>query len=508
MTPRSIPPLAACVLVLAAAAVRADDTADRALVAHVLNRLAFGPAPGQADAVAAEGWRAWAKRQLEPSSIDDGAVERAVAERWPALGMDTRTLMATYRPPYETDPPTMADAQRRNELRWQVQRELQSAVLHRAIHSERQFEQVIVEFWRNHFNVDRNKDDVAYFAAHYEDHVLRRHAFGRFESLLLATATHPAMLIYLDNDVSQKPLTEREERLIARYESRRYTPRTVLALERQRGLNENYARELLELHTLGVDNGYTQRDVVDLARALTGWTVGTSYDNRGQATDFGFLFRGEVHDTGPKRVLGMQLRQSESEAAGLAVIRGLARHPNTARFISLKLCRYLVRDEPPAQLVDHAAQVFRETDGDLRRVYEAIIFSDAFAAPEHRGVKYKTPFEFVVSAIRATGTTVEDYAALIGPLHRMGQPIYGCTDPIGYDDRAERWLDPGSMVARWEFALALGGRRHDKLRTPAIDEPWRLLAAPPDDALLAKLRGANKDAQLGLVLGSPPFQFQ
>lgn len=501
--------VAACVLAMGTFAVAEEPAQDdRAVVAHVLNRLAFGPRPGQVEAVVAEGWQAWARRQLDRASIDDDAVERQVSKRFPALRMDLGELMATYRPPYENDPPTMTDVQHRNELRYQIRRELQHAVLHRAIHSERQFEQVILDFWRNHFNVDQNKDDVGYFATHYEDHVLRRYAFGNFDDLLLATATHPAMLIYLDNDVSQKPLSDREQKLMQRFEGKRYTPRTVLALERQRGLNENYARELMELHTLGVDNGYTQHDVVDLARVLTGWTVGRTYDDAGRPVDFGFRFRDDVHDTGPKRILGMQLRSSDDERAGVAVIRRLANHPMTARFISLKLCRYLVCDDPPEDLVSMATNVFLETTGNLPKVYEAIIFSDAFTAPEHRQVKYKTPFEFVVSAMRATDSTVNNYGAITQRLRRMGQPIYGCEDPTGYDDRAERWLDPGSLVARWEFALALSAGELEHVSTPTLDEPWRLLATPPDDELRAMFLRAEDKQRLGLVLGSPLFQLQ
>ncbi len=517
--------VAVCLL-LAGGAVAAPAAAagdDEAVVRHVLNRLAFGPRAGQVEAVREAGWRAWFEAQLDPASVPDDRVERTVASRWPSMRMSMAEAFAAYRPPYSSDPPAIEEQQRNNRLAWTIRRELAESVVYRAVFSERQFQEVIVEFWRNHLTVDQNKDDVGYLANHYEQEVIRRFAFGKFEHMLLASARHPAMLIYLDNIVSQRPLTEREEALVAKYEGRDHVPRSVAARQRQRGLNENYARELMELHTLGVDNGYTQRDVTELARVLTGWTAGWGDDG-----SYGFRFRPEVHDDGEKRLLGARLVERGGEAQGIDVIRSLARHPRTADFIAVKLCRYLVHDDPSEALVRRVAGVFRRTGGDLPAVYRAIVFSDEFLRPEQAGAKFKTPFEYVISSLRATGAEVESYDALLHALRHMGQPVYGCEDPNGYDDRAERWLDPGVLVHRWTYALSLAGGSLSGVSVPdSFIRPLTLL--PPESlgpAVIERLAPTTMDERgrqllldaiaadgdapraVALVIGSPAFQRQ
>ncbi|MGB0767100.1 MAG: DUF1800 domain-containing protein, partial [Phycisphaeraceae bacterium] len=333
------------------------------------------------------------------------------------------------------------------------------------------------------------------------------------------------MLIYLDNIVSQKPLTEREQRMVDRYEDRENVPRSVLALRRQRGLNENYARELMELHTLGVDREYTQRDVIELSRVLTGWTARWTGDGDTQAPrDYRFYFNADVHDDHNKVVLGTRLRGG-GEDQGIMVIRALARHPYTADFISRKLCRYLLRDEPNERLVNEVAKVFRKTRGDLRKVYEAILFSDDFFYRQNHRVKFKTPFEYVVSALRATGAEATRYNEIDRALSRMGQPTYQCPDPTGWYDTKEAWLDPGVLVYRWTFAMDLAGNRLSGVRVPEA-----LLANLPAEPLKTKLvdallpsgisdrtstiideeLGQQPTAQemLAILLGSPDFQQQ
>jgi len=484
---------------------------------HVLNRLAFGPGPSDVDRVMEMGWEAWAREQLEPRSIDANAVLARVAERYPSLTMTLDQAVAAYRPRYRANE-TPEDQQRRSQLRQQIQKELRDAVLYRAVHSPRQFEEVILEFWRNHFNIDQAKDDVAIMAPDFERSVLRQHAFGKFEEMLLASATHPAMLTYLDNTVSQKPLSEREQRLVERYEDRDIVPRSVRALGRQRGLNENYARELMELHTLGVDREYKQRDVTELARILTGWSVGeTNHDG------LGFVFRREVHDDQSKRLFGRFLRGGGMDQ-GVAVIRGLAAHRYTADFISYKLCRYLIRDEPSEALVEDVAEVFHRTDGNLPKVYEAIVFSDDFLFRQNHRVKFKTPFEFTVSALRATGAALRSGDATHDLLEQMGQPTYRCTDPTGYYDQAEAWLDPGVLLHRWRFALSLANNDIGGVRLPDHLQA-NLSAAQLDVRLMRKLVPGEVDAQTqrevkaafvrggaaaawGVMLGSPDFQQQ
>ncbi|MEM6553411.1 MAG: DUF1800 domain-containing protein [Planctomycetota bacterium] len=484
---------------------------------HVLNRMAFGPAPGDVERVMEMGWEAWAREQLNPASIDAEAFNALVVERYPSLGMTLDVAMQTYYPQFGPNP-SPSDLQRRNRLRNDVMGELRDSVLYRAVHSPRQFEEVMVEFWRNHFNIDHSKDAVAYMAPDFEETVIRRFAFGRFEHMLLASATHPAMLVYLDNVVSQKPLTEREQRLLERFEGRDVVPRSVQSLGRQRGLNENYARELMELHTLGVDRRYKQRDVTELARVLTGWSV-----KRTEGGGLEFAFREEVHDENRKRIFGRTVRGSGMDQ-GVSVIRGLARHSYTAEFISYKLCRYLVRDEPSDALVRRVARVFERTRGDLPSVYEAIIFSDDFMFRQNHRVKFKTPFEFTVSAIRATGAVMNGGGGTHQMLERMGQPIYRCVDPTGYYDQAEAWLDPGVLLYRWRFALALAGNDVKGLRVPdALQANVR--ADQLDSRLIGRvvpgsieprareeiaqeLRRNGAGAAWGLMLGMPEFQQQ
>ncbi len=484
---------------------------------HVLNRLAFGPGPGDVDRVLAMGWEAWVREQLEPRSIDADSVLQRVAERYPSLNMTLDQAVATYRPPYR-EGETPEDQQQRNQLRGEIQNELRDAVLYLAVLSPRQFEEVILEFWRNHFNIDHTKDDIAFMAPDFERSVLRRHAFGKFEDMLLASATHPAMLTYLDNIVSQKPLSEREQRLVERYENRENVPRSVQALGRQRGLNENYARELMELHTLGVDRRYQQRDVTELARILTGWSVGET-ENQG----LGFVFRTEVHDDNNKRLFGSLLRGGGMQQ-GVAVIRGLADHQYTADFIAYKLCRYLIRDEPSEALVEDVARVFRRTNGDLPKVYEAIIFSDDFMFRQNHRVKFKTPFEFTVSALRATGAVVQSGDATHWMLEQMGQPTYRCVDPTGYYDQAEAWLDPGVLLHRWGFALSLANNDIEGVRVPDHLQA-NLSRSQLNARLINKLVPGEVNPQTrqeveaafdrdgaaaawGVMMGSPEFQQQ
>jgi len=275
---------------------------ERERATHALNRMAFGPRPGQVDRVMEMGVENWMRMQLDPASIDDVYVDEFIAERAKTLSMTNGDLFRTYRPPYTPyaeKKPTRAERelrrkeqQKRNRMEAQVEKELRDSVHHRAVYSQRQFQEVIVAFWREHFSIDQQKGEVGLLANNWEEQVIRRFAFGKFENLLLASARHPAMLVYLDNIVSQKPLTEREQALVDRFEDRKNIPRSVRALQRQRGLNENYARELMELHTLGVDREYTQRDVTELARVFTGWTArwtgkGERYTQNG---DYTFYF--------------------------------------------------------------------------------------------------------------------------------------------------------------------------------------------------------------------------
>ncbi len=442
---------------------------------HVLNRLAFGPRPGQVTALAKDNWQKWVEEQLRPEAIDDSTVEKHVVGRCPSMSL---TLAQLQR---------LEQAKTKRAATKILSDELREAVLLRAVYGKRQLQEVIVEFWRNHFNVDVNK--VPRQAPHYEEHVLRRHTFGKFEDLLLAVAKHPAMLVYLDNYVSTK-----------------------------RGLNENYARELMELHTLGVDNGYTQPDVIALARTLTGWTCGW------QGAEYRFFFNAANHDTTPVTVVGLKLGGDGGIADGEKALRHLANHPGTARFIATKLCRYLVHDSPDPKLIDRTVGVYLKTGGDLRAVYRSILFDPEFVDRNNYRAKFKTPFEYVVSVLRATRARVDNPQQLFRELRLMGQPIYECEDPIGYSDQREAWLDPGIMVYRWNFAIALVtgkikgvevGQKfvEDIVKTPLASRPRRILelalpGASDPKVLALSSRTTDTRSMLAWALGSPSFQQQ
>jgi uncharacterized protein (DUF1800 family) len=470
---------------------------DREAAIHALNRLSFGPAPGQVDAVLKTGWRAWAEEQLRPEALDDRLVAKYLAEEYPSLAMDLRRLHETYLLPHKRAR-SPAEERKLNEMRFSLQtklkKELGEAVLLRAVYSQRQFQEVIVAFWRDHLNVDANK--VPYLATHYEEHVLRKHAFGKFEDLLLASAKHPAMLVYLDNHVSTA-----------------------------QGLNENYARELMELHTLGVDNSYTQQDVIELARVLTGWTFVTPTAGAPVAeSHYGFRFNESAHAAVPATVVGLRLDGKGGMLDGERAIRHLAHHPCTAHFLATKLCRYLVHDAPPRELVERVAGVFRRTGGDLPAVYRAIVFSPEFTDSRNYQAKFKTPFEYVVSALRVTGAEIAYGRVLLAELRRMGQPVYECSLPTGYADHAEAWLDPGVLVFRWQLAFHLADGTLKGVEVPSTFwEPLKDLAPREQarkvlDAVLpgvsdlqteqAVARAEDVPTMLALALGSPGFQQQ
>jgi uncharacterized protein (DUF1800 family) len=445
---------------------------------HAMFRLAFGPRPQQVAEVARTGWKEWFEQQLDPDNINDAQLQARLDRDCPSLKLSLAELQEKAQ---DRDSP---DRDRIND-------ELRLAVLLRAVYSERQFQEVIVEFWRNHFSVDINK--VPCLATHYEEHVLRKHAFGKFSDLLMASAKHPAMLIFLDNYVS-----------------------------RRNGVNENYARELMELHTLGVDSVYGQNDVVDLARVLTGWTCGWK-DAESSSREYGYFFNANNHDPAPASVIGLELT-SGGQLDGEKAIRHLARHDTTARFISLKLCRYLVSDTPPEELVERVAVVFRTTFGDLRETYRAIVFSPEFISTRNFRTKVKTPFEFTVSVLRATDAQVESPQQVFRELRLMGQPIYECIDPTGYSDLQEAWLDPGVMVYRWNFAIKLvrneieGVTGGSSFVQPVLQGTPAQRANAVMTLLLPGVRDRNLERSLSSIsdprlmtayaLGSPGFQQQ
>ena len=421
--------------------------------------------------------------------------------------------------------------------------ELAQAKLLRAIYSERQLEEVMTDFWFNHFNVFINKGEPErYMLTAYERDVIREHALGKFKDLLVATAKSPAMLFYLDNWQSVGPNSDlarfgpqqpQRPQPFGRRRLPRQRPKPQPAKNRPSGLNENYAREIMELHTLGVDGGYTQKDVTELAKVLTGWSI-KEPQRAGE-----FTFNERAHEPGKKLVLGHEIKE-HGEDEGMRMLDILAHHPSTARFISKKLAMRFVSDNPPPALVNAMAETFLKKDGEIREVLRTMFRSPEFWAVDAYRAKVKTPLEFVASAVRADGIDVQNAMPLVQALNRMGMPLYGMQPPTGYSMKSEAWVNSSALVNRMNFALQLGSGR-----LPGISSnPQAVLngAAPQDAAsALAMMESAilagdislqthsviekqlqdpqvtgrklddpqknpNYGAIAGLIMGSPEFQ--
>jgi uncharacterized protein (DUF1800 family) len=400
-------------------------TTPQARAEHALNRLAFGARPGDVERVTRIGVDRWIEQQLHPERIADRAFAAIEDQQLPKRrerSVDEKKAL-------------------RREARKSIGALSAQRIL-RAAESERQLNEVMVDFWMNHFNVFAAKGLDLYLVGAYERDTIRPRVWGKFEDLLLATAKSPAMLWYLDN-----------------------------ARSRRGAINENYARELMELHTLGVDAGYTQQDVTELARVFTGWSM-----NR----EGSFVYRRMAHDGGAKTVLGHRFSPGGGMDEGETMIRILARHPSTAKFIAAKLCQRLVSDTPPPALVERVAKRFLATNGDLRETVKAAIDSPEFWDEKNYRAKVKSPFEYTISAIRAAGATIEDPLPLARELRKIGEPLYFAQPPTGYSDRSETWASDGALVARLNFVAALAANKMPGVRVTAgdADTLTRTLGAP------------------------------
>jgi uncharacterized protein (DUF1800 family) len=609
-------------------------------ILHAMNRLAYGPRPGDVERVRQMGLAKWIDQQLNPNSIDDKALN-ARLENFPTLTMSTRRLIEEYPQPKQaekqaakraeqaanenrkpvgssagpdmqnstdsnvhpagaaTPPPSssaavgqsaqtnspevnMADKSsvlesmktepsmanpptpgvgngKRNLLSGpdpnavprviaddskrpqRVIEELAMAKITRAIYSDRQLQQVMDDFWFNHFNVYAAKGEDKWYLTSYERDVIQPHTLGKFKDLVTATAKSPAMLFYLDNFLSADPrAAQRQAAVRAMRQSRGgfghpwppRPPQQSKAKKNTRGLNENYGRELMELHTLGVEGGYTQKDVTELARCFTGWTIEKPRINPE------FKFDERVHDPDPKFVLNKKIHAGGMKD-GEQAIELLTLQPATAKFISTKLARRFISDNPPASLVTRMAHTFQSSDGDIRAVMHTMIYSPEFWSREAYRAKIKTPFELVISAVRELGTDVDTPMPLVQWVGRIGEPLYQCQPPTGYADKAEAWVNTGALLNRLNFSLTLAG---NKVRGSHADvgsllgvdatEPKVALqravqiflggqAAPTTvetlekqldspQVLQAKLDDPVKKVDLGvvtgLVLGAPEFQ--
>jgi uncharacterized protein (DUF1800 family) len=601
-------------------------TVDEAIL-HAMNRLAYGPRPGDLERVRQMGLSKWIDQQLTPNSIDDRALN-ARLENLPTLSMSSAQLIAEYPQPKQaaiqaakradaatnsnqqsvsadaggatvappstsagvgqsasnnspevnvadkasvpvsmkTKPsPTIPEvaanlttpgAGKRNVLSGpdpnavpqviadnskkpqRVIEELAMAKVTRAIYSDRQLQQVMDDFWFNHFNVYAAKGEDKWYLTSYERDVIQPHTFGKFKDLVTATAESPAMLFYLDNFLSADPnAAQRQAALRAMRQNRGRFGRTPRPQNQQpkknvRGLNENYGRELMELHTLGVEGGYTQKDVTELARCFTGWTIDKPRVNPQ------FKFDEKLHDPDQKIILKKKIHAGGMKD-GEQAMELLAKHHSTAKFISTKLARRFVSDNPPAPLVARMAKTFESSDGDIRAVMHTMIYSPEFWSRDAYRAKIKTPFELVVSAVRALGADAETAMPLVQWVGRIGEPLYQCQPPTGYADNAEAWVNTGALLNRLNFSLTLAGNkirgsRADVASLLGVDatEPKIALehalqiflggqASPTTletlqkqldspQVLQAKLDDPVKKVDLGvvtgLVLGAPEFQ--
>lgn len=552
-------------------------------ILHALNRLGYGPRPGDIERVREMGLEKWIDQQLDPESIDDSALDERLSE-FRTLKMSSAQLLENYPAPQQTAKAEgITKEEAKDELKEKRQdavaqmraagqtdaaqlqlarmqgpqrivAELSMAKVDRAIYSERQLEAVMEDFWFNHFNVYAGKGPERWMLTEYERDAIRPHTMGKFQELLLATAKSPAMLFFLDNWLSADPDAARrnqEEMAMRRRQQAIFMgggfppfgfpgpPRVPAgqprsgAKQEERGLNENYGREVMELHTVGVDGGYTQRDVTEMAKVMTGWTIRTP------RRDPEFMFDDRVHTEGKKIVLGHTFNYG-GEKDGEEALKMLANQPSTAKFISTELARHFVSDDPPQALVDRMAKNFLSSGGDIRTVLRTMIYSPEFWSREAYRAKVKTPFELVASTARALNVEVGVPIALVQWIQRMGEPLYMCEPPTGYPDKAETWVNAGALLNRLNFAMALS---NGKMPGTSVDVAGlfgedagadaemalsRALQALLDDQeslatkdtleqhltdpliLQARLddpvKHVNENLIAGLVLGTPEFQ--
>jgi len=597
----------------------ATDLTENEAVLHALNRLGYGPRPGDLDRVKQMGLAKWIDGQLHPESLDDSALGARLAE-FPTLTMSSQKLLSKFPQPQvaaKREGVSVAQYQKEQQAKVMMQQvgaaeglgaqtdaatgqpipsaaddgktppqgdasgdsadmgtpgkggkgakgqngfgdammdypqmqtpqrivaELSMAKVDHAIYSERQLYEQMVDFWFNHFNVFAGKGLDRWMLTSYERDTIRPHAMGKFRDLLEATAKSPAMLFYLDNWQSVDPQAFARQQMEQQMRRQRrpffggpfgMPGQNQAKKNPDRGLNENYGREIMELHTLGVDGGYTQRDVTEVARCFTGWTIRTPR----QAPEFWFDDR--MHDIRPKMVLGHKI-DAGGMKDGEEVLDILARDPHTAHHLSLEIARHFVSDNPPEALVERMAQTYLATDGDIRSVLHEMIYSPEFWSKDAYRAKIKTPFELVVSAARAVGADVTVPLPMVQWAARIGEPLYQCQPPTGYSDKAENWVNTGALLNRLNYSLTLANNRmrgtrvdvaavlgSEQARDPqaTLDRAIAVLlsgqVSPETRETLAKqmndsqvlqaslddpVKEVNQGLVAGLVLGAPEFQ--
>jgi uncharacterized protein (DUF1800 family) len=457
---------------------------DRPLI-HLFNRLAYGPTLEEIRYVKTIGVERYIAEQLDPEEIPESIELRSRLAQLETLKLNPVQLRQLYGPLRSLrgfKPTPELEKAQRERVRI-ILRDASDARILRAVLSRRQLNEVMVDFWFNHFNVfsEKGLDDV--WIGNYEERAIRPFVLGHFRDLLFAATKHPAMLVYLDNTLST-------------------APGSPGARGRQKGLNENFAREVMELHTLGANGGYGQDDVVTLARILTGWGINPS--GARAYPEYAAVFEGARHDYGAKVFLGHPM-QSRGKAEGEEALDILARSPATARHIGFELAQYFVADEPPPSLVDQLAGRFLETNGNIREVLKTLFASSEFW--DSAGAKYKTPYQFLISAVRAAGGPVGNIHPLLATLEQLGMPLYGCLTPDGYKNTEDAWLSPDATTRRISFATALASGETALSPSRPVD------AAHLEAIFGSTMAGTTREAimeapqrlRAALILGGPDF---
>ncbi len=497
---------------------------------HLLNRFTFGPKPGQVEEVVKQGLENWFLEQLQP--VKDNEKVRVKLSSYTALTMPTDSIVNTYLQPAQllrlaiakgyidkdsvdkTDRPAYREALKKLQADYgfrplqELQRELINQKVIRAVYSDAQLQEVLTDFWFNHFNVSLTKNQVQQLVLPYERDAIRPNVLNNFSSLLFATAKHPAMLLYLDNALSisndneyAKRQLKAAQRIIdlnaakkmlaaasvsedsmQKMDAMENQMTTQIKKRKSQGLNENYAREVMELHTLGVNGGYTQSDVTELARVLTGWGVKPMYEEgplakrfsnispaqltrRGLQVEDCFLYSGEKHDENAKTILGKTFPANGGYNEGMEALAMLASHPATARFIATKLAAKFIADEPPTAVVDEMAKTFLASKGDIKEVLLTMVMHPGFWTKAKEKEKIKSPFDLAVSAVRATGTEVAAPYQLFTWSEKMGQKFYFYQAPTGFPDRANFWINTGSLLNRMNFGMAIAAQKIPGFKT-------------------------------------------
>jgi uncharacterized protein (DUF1800 family) len=453
---------------------------------HMVQRLSYGATPGELARIKSLGIESYLKEQLSPETIPESSYLQQKLSKFKTLNLTPVQLFAEYGLTRGRKAQQLSEEERKRErekLRLVGEEAIYSHLL-RSIYSSKQLKEVMIDFWLNHFNVFIGKgQETRLWLGNYEKEAIQPYVFGNFRDLLEATAKHPAMLFYLDN-------------------WRNTAPEKANQRGQFRGLNENYARELMELHTLGVDGGYTQEDVTTLARILTGW--GISPQERGK-----FYFDEKRHDFSDKVFLGKTIKGSGMMEVE-QTLDVLANHPATARHISYKLAQYFLVDEPPNNLVEKMAQNYLKTGGNIRSVLETLFSSSEFFDPKYYDQKFKTPYQYIISMARATGVEQANLRVINGMLQQLNMGVFGCQTPDGYKNTQKAWLNPDAMLRRLSFttAIANGNLNLGEKQPVNFEELMNTLGNQFSEQTKEVINNTPPKLKSAVILGSPEMMFK